>query len=274
MLFRPYFLLYRKRLIAAAVASLLLAILIFSFTSAENPFDFRVFWDRYCGCPLDPKDARILTNPFEQPTSFILPVILGLSVGFAGAATPGLLGNTQFLLTRPTPRTTLILQPLLLSTLALAILPSFGWLLLLGWLKLVHAPALGHLVALVEMVPSASDLGPHPSFVHVLSALHMGRRFVAGLSIGLSLYAIFVAQRWLMLDPNPRLRLLGLSFFLLIYAPMSQLLSPRLLTAAMLWAPKGANLSYLPSNLGIALHFIVAATALFASWRLLRRAEL
>ena len=43
-------------------------------------------------------------------------------------------------------------KPLLLSTLALAVLPSLGWLLLLGWLKLVHAPALGHLLALVKMV--------------------------------------------------------------------------------------------------------------------------
>ena len=192
MFTRPYFLLYRKRLIVAAIVSLLFAVLIFSLTSAESFLDFRVFWDRYCGCPLDPKDARLLSAPFDLP-SFILPVILGISVGFAGATTPGLQGNTRFLLTRPTPRITLILQPLLLSALALAILPSLGWLLLLGWLKLVHAPALGHLLALVKMVPSASALGPHPSFLDVLSALHMGRRFVAGLSVGLSFYAIFAS---------------------------------------------------------------------------------
>jgi hypothetical protein len=273
MLIRPYFLLYRWRLLAAAIFSLLFAVLAFSSTSAQGLFDFRIFWDRYCGCPLDPKDARILANPFEF-TSFILPIILGISAGFAGAATPGLQGNTRFLLTRPTPRITLILQPLLLSALALAILPSVGWLLLLGWLKLVHAPALGHLLALVKMVPSASNLGPRPSFLQVMSALHMGRRFVAGLSVGLSLYAIFASQRWLMLDPNPRLRGLGMSVFVLIYVPSMRLISPRYGAAILLWPPKGASLGYLPSNLGIALHFIVAVGVLFGSWRLLQRVEL
>lgn len=42
----------------------------------------------------------------------------------------------------------------------------------------------------------------------------------------------------------------------------------------MLWAPKSAGLTYLPSVTGIALHFVTAAAVLFGSWRILQRLEL
>jgi hypothetical protein len=273
MLLRPYILLYRKRLIASAVFSLLCAVVILFMTSAQSLTDIGVLWHHFCGCPLDPNDARNLVNPFLL-TSLVLPIILGLSFGSVIAPTPSFPGETRWLLTRPTPRRALILQPLFICTLALAILPAFGWLLLLGWLKLVHAPALAHILALTEMVPSASNLGPHPSFFTLMSALHMSRRFIANLSVGLSIYAIFASQRWLLLNPKPGVRFLGLIILLLIYVPVARLVSPSFFSALLFWAPKGAGLTYLPSNVGIALHFIFAAAVLFGSWRLLGQVEL
>lgn len=219
MLLRPYLMLYRKRLIGVAVISVLFPLLALFITSAESLLDVRVLWDHFCGCPLDPTDASILLEPFFF-NSIMFPIILGFSVGFAAVPTPGLQGETRMLLTRPIPRYALIVQPLLVAGLALGVLPVMGWLLLLGWLRLVHAPALGHLLALVEMAPAAASLGAHPSFLAVLAATHMGQRYLAALSVGLCLYAIFASQRWLLLQPNTRLRLLALFTFFIIYIPI------------------------------------------------------
>jgi len=261
MLLRPYLLLYCKRLIVSAVMSLGCALLTLFMTSGRLMTSAG-------------GDARKLLNPFLF-ASVLLSIILGVSSGFGVVPTPGFQGEVRFLLTRPTARRTLILQPLWLSALAFAILPGLAWLLVLGWLKLVHAPALDHLVALVEMVPSASTLGPHPSFISLMSALHMGRRFVAGLSVGLSLYAIFVSQRWLRLSRNQLLRALSWLIFLLFYLPMASVfISPSFFTPVFLTGLKNSDLSYLPSSLGITLHFVFAAAVLLGSWRLLRQVEL
>jgi len=103
----------------------------------------------------------------------------------------------------------------------------------------------------------------------------MGRRLVAGLSVGLSLYAIFASQRWLQLSRNQLLRALGWLIFLLFYLPTaSAFIIPSIFTPVFLTGLKNSDLSYLPSNLGIALHFIFAAAVLLGSWRLLRQVEL
>lgn len=272
MLVRPYLLLYRKRLIAAAVVSLAVPLLLLFVTTADSITDFGVLWHHVCSCPLNLRDASSLIEGFEF-TSLALPLILGMSAGFAGARTPGLQGDTLFLLTRPTPRRSLIIEPLIIAAGAIAILPSLGWLLLLGWLRIVQAPSLGHLVALAEMVPSASSLGPHPSFLALMSALHLGRRFLAAFSVGLSIYVFFAAQRWLLLSSNPRLRLLGSLQLFVIFLPSWHFISRRVVMLIMLWVPRGGNLTYMPSDSGIALHFTFAAAVLYGSWQLLRRIE-
>jgi hypothetical protein len=276
MLLRSYLLIYRKRLIVAAIASVLCAILVLFITSADSPTDIGVLWHHVCGCPLYPRNAGMLVGSFNV-TSLFLSIILGMSVGAAGARTPGLQGNVLFLLTRPQPRRSLILQPLLVVACALAILPALGWLVLLGWLKMVHAPSLGYLAALAQIVPSASHLGPHPSFLALLLALNMGRRYLAAFSVELSFYAFFAAQRWLLLNPSPRLRVLGsLQFlvFMAIVTPAWHIVSRSVSMAILLWSPPGSSLSYLPSNLGIMLHFALAGVLLYGSWKLLQRVEL
>ncbi len=273
MLLRPYLLLYRKRLITSAVVSLLSAIFILLITSADSFLDIGIFWHHVCDCPPTARDARTLAELFAF-TSFTLSAILGISSGFVAVPTTSLQWQTRFLLTRPARRSTRILLPLLLSTLAIAILPALAWLLLLGWLQLVHAPVLGHLLALVELVHSVSMVGPNPSFLRVMEAFHIGRRIVASLSVGLSLYAVWASQRWLVLSSNVRLRVLGMLPFLLIYVPSLRIFSDRVLSAILLFIPKGASVSYLPSTLAIALHFVFAVAVLYGSWWLLQRTEL
>jgi hypothetical protein len=273
MFLRPYLLIYRKRLVVAAIVSLLSAILVVFITSADSLTDIGVFWHHVCGCPLSPGHARMLIQPFNI-TSLFLPIILGMFAGFAAARTPGLQGHVLFLLTRPQPRRALILQPLLVAAGALAILPALGWLLLLGWLWMVHAPSLGYLAELARMVPSASHLGPHPSFLAFLMALNMGRRYLAAFSVGLSLYAFFAVQRWLVLSPDPRLRILGSLQFLVMFAPAWHVVNSNVFVRIMLWSPRGSSLSYLPSNLDIMLHFVFAGSVLYGSWKLLQSVEL
>ena len=273
MLRRSYLLLYRKRLIASAVVSLLSAIVILLLTSADSFLDIGIFWHHVCACPPAPKDARTLADIFSF-TSFVLPAILGISTGFVAVPPPSLQSHTRFLLTRPVPRFIHILQPLFLSALAITILPALSWLLLLGWLRLVHAPVLGHLLALVELIPSASKVGPTPSVLRVMGAFHLGRRIVASLSVGLSLYSVWASQRWLVLSSNLHLRTLSMLPFLLIYAPSLHAFGDRLLSSILLWMPKSASLAYLPSTQAIVLHFAFAAAVLYGSWRLLQRTEL
>ena len=273
MFLRPYLLIYRNRLIVAAIATLLSAILVLFISAADSLTDIGVFWHHVCGCPISPGHAHMLVQSFNF-TALFLPFILAMNAGSAGARPPVFQRDVLFLLTRPQPRRALILQPLLVAASALAILPALSWLLLLGWLRMVHAPSLGYLVALTEMIPSASHLGPHPSLLTLMLALNMGRRYLAAFSVGLSLYAFLAVQRWLLLSPSPRLRMLGSLQFLVIFAPASHIVSFGVFGAIMLWSPSGSSLSYLPSNLGIMLHFAFAGAMLYASWRLLQHVEL
>ena len=273
MFLRPYLLIYRKRLILAAIASLLSAILVLFITAASSLTDLGVLWHHACGCPLYPGHAHMLVDAFNI-TSLIVPIILGASAGAAGARTPGLQGDVLFLLTRPQPRRSVILQPLLVNAAALAVLPALGCLLLLGWLWMVHAPSLGYLAALARMVPSASHLGPHPSFLEYLLALNMGRRYLAAFAVGLSLYAFFAMQRWLLFSSSPRLQVLGMLQFLVMFAPAWHLLSNSAFESIMLWSRRDSGLTYLPSDLGILLHFVFAGALLYGSWKLLQSVEL
>jgi hypothetical protein len=155
-----------------------------------------------------------------------------------------------------------------------AVLPVGAWALLVGWLRLVHAPSLGHLAALVGLMPGAAQAGPHASLWNLAWAVKMGRLYAASVSVGLLLYALFNGSRWFLVSPRGWLRIAGavwmMSVWLVAILPKSWRVGPAIL---LIQAGKG-GLGYVPSDLGIGLHFAAAAVLLVAAYWTMREAEL
>ena len=153
MLLRPFFTLLRGRLIAVFILAMLIVLLVFFNSSAESATDFSIFWHKFCGCPPDPHDVLFFLYSFSVIACYaggILGFITGLRLGvnIAGqGSNPVATGDTRLLLTRPIPRRTVILNPFVIATAALTLFPALAYLLLFGWLNLVHAPALAHIAA-------------------------------------------------------------------------------------------------------------------------------
>jgi len=149
----------------------------------------------------------------------------------------------------------------------------------LGWLRLVHAPALGHLADDMALIPAVAALGSHPPFLKVLAASHFWSFYLGSIATGLCLYSLAVAQRWLVLSNNKRLRLLALLPTLVpIFIPMSFMLASlesrqTILLSLLQWPPRH-GLDFQSSALNISLHFLFAAAVLYGSWRILRKVDI
>ncbi len=285
MLLRPFLTLVRGRLIFVSLFTMFIVLLVFSNSSAESFTDLTVFWHKFCGCPPDPRDVLFFLYSFSVTACYtggILGFITGLRLGVStsgSGSNPVPIGDRRFLLTRPIPRRTILLNPLIIATAALALIPPAAYLLLLGWLSLVHAPALAHIAADAQLIPAVAALGPHPSFFAALTASHAWRFYLAAISLGLCTYSILYAQRWLGLSPNKHLRTLGIAPLLLfIFIPgilgSAVFGKGSIPLALFMWAPKTASLDFQPSPLTITLHLAFAAAVLFGSWRLLQQVEL
>jgi len=285
MLLRPFLTLLRGRLIAVFILTMLIVLLVFSNSSAESPTDLTIFWHKFCGCPPDPRDVRFFLHSFSVIACYaggILGFITGLRLGVNTAgqgSRPVATGDTRLLLTRPIARRTVVLNPLLIAAAALTLIPALAYLLLFGWLSLVHAPALAHIAEDAQLIPAVAALGPHPAFFAALTASHVWRFYLAAISIGLCTYSILYAQRWLSLSANKNLRLLGIAPLLLfIFVP--EILASAvfgkgsILLVLLMWAPKASGLDFQPSLLAIALHFAFVAAVLYGSWRLIQQADL
>jgi len=171
MLLRPHLQLLRTRLIWVAALTVALVLMEF-FIAAADHLTLRIFWDQVCTCPIDPADTRILLD-ISIHFAFI-GGFLGYMYGNGNVAqSPGLAGALRFTLTRPDSRLNLILAPFLIAATAIVLLPELVWGLLLGWLYLVHAPAFGHLILILESLPAASHLGPHPTFLDLGRPRHL-----------------------------------------------------------------------------------------------------
>jgi len=289
MILRPFFMLLRGRLIFVIICSMLVVMAAFSATSAESFTDIGVFWGHFCGCPPEPSDVRFLLLSCTV-IDFYMGVALGfwtsLGLNFAGAgmasgaAGSRPMGDTRFLLTRPIRRGSILLHQLAISAIALALIPALCYALLLGWLNLVHAPALAHLSAVLALIPSVAALGPQPSFIRLFAAAHLARFYLAAFSVGLCSYSVVTAMRWIGLSSNLWLRrIFILPLVLFIFSPMLIMMAgfatqPSLLLWVLLWPARNASLNFEPSSLGIALHFAFAGTLLCGCWRVLQRAEL
>jgi hypothetical protein len=187
---------------------------------------------------------------------------------------PTSVSDTLFLLTRPIPRSAALFAPLVLASLAIAILPTLAIALVLGWLRLVHAPSLGHLLATLQQIPAVRSLGPHPSFPALLSAIQFPRRYAAAIALGLCSYTILASQRWLILSPNTHLKFLGIFPAFIVFFPVARLFSSHLINFLFMTPGRGAPLGSAPSIFTIAVHYAFAAAVVFGSWRLLRTIEL
>jgi hypothetical protein len=259
MLTYPWLLYYRYRLVAAAISSLLLTCLAHLWVSGDGFLDFGIFWHGFCSCPVDPNDAYFLLN-VPPLIALVVGLIFGLLTPGAVAlpAAAGIPGNQLKALSR--------------------FFLTAAFLLLVGWLGLVHAPSLHHLMASIRIIPAVSKLGPHPSFVQVLTAVSASRRYLAAISVGFCAYAILSSQQWLMLSPSKKINALGVVPVFVLFAPMwliiGQLMVNRMAHVVFLAPGRGASLAYVPSALGIALHLGFAAVILMGCWRVLRTAEL
>jgi hypothetical protein len=274
MMLRAFLLINRKRLITAAIASVALVMITHVWVSADSLSAIPgVFWHHFCGCPPEADDAATLLRSFSILSSFI-----GLTLGFnmiANTTNSNLALNTRrFLLTRPVSRLGLQIYPLLIAFAAIALFPIATWGLLLLWLKLVHAPTLGHLVALIKLVPNVASLGPHPTLESLVSAAQFGRVYLAAVSVGLLSYAFFDAARWFLISPRPWLRWFAAVSMFFVWAPNLLPRSWSIGPSIFLIAPHGAGLTYIPSTLGIMVHLASALLLLYLAQFTLREAEL
>ena len=260
MLFRAYCILFRRRLLAAAFVALFapaLSVLVVA---------------HLCAC-----DTNTVTNDLKLPLAFLSIVVqlLGIifGVGVASQA-PGMPSEARFLLTRPIPRLVMQFYPLVIATAAIVLLPMLGWAVVLGVLRLARAPMLARLTSVVFVYPQIQLLGPHPSLAAILGAMQTGRRYLAAVSVGVAIFTLFAALRWCAASTNKRLRLIGnLGVFLPVLSA-TFLWRSSLSQAILLLQTRHGSPDYLPSNMGIALHFVFAAACICAQFVVMRDIEI
>lgn len=278
MLLRPWLLFSRGRLLTAAIASICAACVAYMWVSADGLLDFGIFWHSFCGCPVDPQDAYFLLN-VPALTALVVGLIFGFPAvyGVTASVVPGgaMKASSRFFFTRPVSRRVMFLAPHAIATGAIVLFPALAFLLLIEWLHLVHAPALHHVMASLRTVPALSSVGPHPTFVEILKALGAPRRYLAAISVGLCGYAIYSSMQTLLISPSKKVNLLAVLPILMPFVPVFIYIVGSPMSVAMFLAPgHGTPLTYLPSTLGIALHFLIAVAVFLGCWRIVWKVEL
>jgi hypothetical protein len=274
MLLRPWLLYYRRRLLIAAGIALAGALFTLFATSADQVNGFRVLWHTPCVCPPDTGDLTAIFATFAS-VAFLIGYILGIGMEITTTGATASRGNTPYFFSRPITRASVLFVPLALAAVAVVTLPILATLLLLGWLNLVRAPALAHLLAVMQQIPAVASLGPHPSLFSFLGAIAFLPRVLAALSIGLCTYALLASQRWFSLSSNPWVKFLGtmMMTFPVLFFPIMKMFDTHFLSRLLLM-PGASNPFYVPSIPDIALHFVFAAAILFSCFRLNQRADL
>jgi hypothetical protein len=270
MLFRPHLRLLRGRLITAAAVALGIVLIEFMATASDG-LNLGAFWHQACTCPVDASDARILLT---LALNFVfIAGIMGYMSGTGKTQSYPPPAALRFMLTRPQSRLDLILAPFLIAATAIILLPGLAWMLLIGWLYLVHAPSLGHLVAVLETVPAASHLGPHPSFLALAHATHLGRFYLAGISVGLSVYVFLTSIRWLMQSRFTSIKIVGLFSSVFVFLLMSAIRFAWI-RSLLFYPPHYAAVTYLPSLTAVILHFAFVVAWFYGTLWIMRDTEL
>jgi hypothetical protein len=274
-----YLQLYRFRLIWASVLAVVFALAMLYFTSAENLHDYGVLWHHFCGCAPDPTDVYAMLF-LPVVTCGGIGVIMGVGVGTglgsnaSGIAMPGA-AEMRFLFTRPTRRTTVLLAPLVIALTAIIVIPAAALLLLIGWLWLVHAPALGHLGDIVRLLPTAANIGPNPNLLTVIRTAHFARFYLSAISIGVCGYAFYFGQRWWIRSSYAWLRIAGAFGPVLVpMLPALSFLSKRIALILLLNLTTFRSLGIQASGWLIVAHFCFAAVCVLSAWQMARSTEL
>lgn len=260
LLLKPHIILQRRRLLMAALTALLLPPLVLLFVTGNVGF----LWHSACQCRPERDDLRILLN-FLSMNFVLLSLILGVT-GNQGLKLQNHLG---FQLTRPVSRVGALLWPFVTAGVALAILPALGIIILLLWLSSVHAPSLSYLLSDFAFLPRVGALGPHPDFLQFAKALQLGRRYIAGLLLGLDACALFESGRWLTQSPRPWLKFTGA-----LTGSASYLLWWILPRSVLFVSSRSAPpLFYAPSDISLSLHLLFAVVWLFFTYQVLEKIE-
>jgi hypothetical protein len=250
MTLRPYLMLYRGRFIAGSIVAISTVVLTLTIMGSH-----------FCDCPPDgPFRSLLIPMALSDILCATMAVVFGLAVATRGSDAPN---EARFLLTRPLSRIALQFYPLAISVGAMALLPVLSWAVILGGMAAVHARALENMAAAARLIPAVAALGPHPSFLQAMSALDVGRRYFAALSVGLTVYGPLAAQRWFLLSRRKSIRIVGGLTALIIPLPM--VLVPFIIRGSsfvswlLLLPLQQSGLTYLPSRAGIALHLAFAS---------------
>jgi hypothetical protein len=263
MLFRAYSILFRRRLLAATFIALL-APALFVYIAAN-----------LCGCGNDSvaSNLKLLLASFS-----IVSLLLGIIFGVGAAIhAPGVPNQQRFLLTRPIPLLAMQFYPLAIATGVIVVLPALGWMAVLGALGLAHAPMLQRLATVMATYPHILSLCPYPSLSSMLGAMQAGRRYLAAVSVGVAIFTLFAALRWCVASTNKRLRqlgILGLVPLPLLLLFTNFLWRSSISQAILLVQVRHGSPDYVPSNFGIALHFVFAAACICAQFAVMRDIEI
>ncbi len=266
----PFLLLARKPLLAVTIVSLACALLGILTTSANSFFNPDVLWHTASLRKATARDGHVLLGSlFLMET--VTALILGGSWSIGPVGAPADTARARFLLTRPKSRSTLFLAPLLLAVAGLVCIPALTALLLIGWLALVRAPVLGHLIAVARLLPSASHLGAHPGLLPLLVSLHIGAHYLAGFSVGFCIISLFHARRWLIFSQNQAVRRCAyLSTSMIGFLP-ALLIWVKPATSVLLLDPGSF---VLPSTLNIFLHVSFAVAWCIYTLRFIHKVEI
>jgi hypothetical protein len=267
----PFLLPAYKPFMAAAVVCLACALAGILSTSAGNFWDLGVLWHTASHRRVTPADTHLLLGSLFVMEA-LAALILGGSYSIGVTNLPADAARARFLLTRPKSRLTVFLAPWLLATVGLFCIPALIALATIGWLALVRAPVLDHLVAIAQIIPpSVSPLGAHPGLIPLLASLHIGARYLAGFSLGICIVSLFHAKRWLIFSQNPTLRWFAYFSTSFVYLVPAMIVFSKPVASELLLLPGSFTL---PSILNIALHLGFAAALCVFTLRFIHKVEI
>jgi hypothetical protein len=267
----PFLLPAYKPFLAAAVVCLACALFGILSTSAGSFWDLGVLWHTTSHRRVTPADTHLLLGSLFVMEA-LAALILGGSSSIGATNLPADTARARFLLTRPKSRLSVFLAPWLLATAGLFCIPALVVFVIIGWLALVRAPVLNHLVAIAQIIPSSvSPLGAHPGLIPLLASLHIGARYLAGFSLGICMVSLFHAKRWLIFSQNPTIRSCAYFSTSFVYFMPAMIVFSKPIASELLLLPGSFTL---PSMLNIGLHLVFALALCVFTLRFIHKIEI